>query len=110
MQHVGRQFDLFAHYPQFDRALDGKIMSVNEAYRGVGICKELTRHTIEYMLSQGIRLYHVMCTSHYSALVCERMGLEEIFRLNYRDYLVNGRQALRPAEPHEACRVFAQIF
>lgn len=110
MKYIGTQFDLFAQYPQFERALDCKIMSVNDAYRGVGIANALTQRTIECMLAQDLHLFHCMCSSHYSALVCKRLGMDEIYRLAYADYLVDGRQPLSPAEPHTTCRLFGKIF
>lgn len=109
IQYVATQFNLFEHYPQFQRALEGKIMSVNGAYRGAGIAKELTRRTIEYMISQDVHLFHVMCTSHFSALVCDRLGMNEIYTLNYLDYVVNGRHPLQPAKPHGYCRLYGMI-
>lgn len=110
MKYIGTQFDLFVRYPQYEHAVDCKIMSVNDAYRGVGIAKALTQRTVEYMLEQDLHLLHMMCSSHYSALVCERLGMEEIYRLAYSDYLVDGRQPLNPAEPHTTCRLFGKIF
>lgn len=108
MGYVETQFDLFERFPQFERALDAKIMSVNDAYRGCGIAKELTRHTIEYMLTQDMHLFHVLCTSQYSALVCERLGFEKQFEMLYRDYVEDGVTPVRPAEPHVAVRVYVR--
>lgn len=108
MAYVEQQFDLFERHPQHERALDAKIMSVNDAYRGCGIAKELTRRTIEYMREQDLHLFHVLCSSQFSALVCERLGFEKEYELLYRDYLEDGEAPVRPAEPHVAVRVYAR--
>lgn len=109
MSFVDTQFNIFDRFPQFERGLDAKIMSVNDAYRGVGICKALTQRTIEHMLELELRLFHVLCSSHYSALLCERLGFEKMHEMLYSEYLVDGVQPLRPAKPHEAVRVYARV-
>lgn len=106
--YVETQFDLFGCFAQYDRALDAKIISVNDAYRGVGIAKELTQRTIEFMLKQDLHLFHVLCSSHYSALMCERLGFEKQFEMMYKDYVENGNVPVRPADPHVAVRVYVR--
>lgn len=109
MDYAEGQIDLFGHYPQYDRAMDAKIMSVNDAYRGAGICKALTKRTIEHMAGLGLELFHVMCTSQFSAALCERLGFDKVYELPYADYLVDGVQVFKPAVPHVAMKVYAKI-
>lgn len=108
--YIDTQYNMFDVHPQFDRALDAKIMSVNDAYRGVGICKELTRRTVDYMREHDLQLFHVMCTSFYSSKVCESLGFDVVYKLNYKDYKVNGKNILLPAEPHDAVRCCTRII
>lgn len=108
MDHIETKYHLFNEYPDFDRAMDGKILSVNEQYRGMGIAKELTNRTIEYMHEHKIPLYHILCTSQYSAQVCERLGFTETYRLPYVDYVVDGENPLLPAAPHVAAKIYVK--
>lgn len=110
MAYVDTQFDLFQHFPQYDRALDAKIITVNDTYRGAGIAKALTQYTADYMKSNGLTLFHVMCTSHYSALLCERLGFKKMYEILYSDFVENGIQPILPAEPHTAMRLYARCF
>lgn len=99
---------MFDDFPDCNTALDGKILSVNEEYRGLGIAKELTRTTIEYMKENKIPLYHIMCSSQFSAQVCARLGFKETFALPYVDYVVNGENPVLPADPHVAVKIYVK--
>lgn len=108
MDHIESNFNFFDLYPEYDTALDGRILSVNEKYRGLGIAGALTRRTIEYMQENKIPLYHILCSSHFSAKVCERLGFKQLYQLPYLDYLVNGENPLKPAPPHLAATVYVK--
>lgn len=108
MDHIDTQYKLFDEYPEFDRALDGKILSVNDQYRGLGIAKQLTQRSIEYMQEHRIPLYHILCSSEYSAMVCARLGFTEKFVLPYIDYVVNGENPLLPTAPHVATKIYVK--
>lgn len=99
---------MFDLYPEYERALDGKILAVDASYRGLGIAGKLTTRTIEYMQEHGIPLFHVMCSSKYSARVCEKLGFDEVFSLPFLDYVVNGENPLLPADPHKDIKVMAK--
>lgn len=88
--------------------MDGKILAVNSNYRGLGIAGKLTTRTIEYMQENSIPLFHVMCSSKYSARVCEKLGFKEVFSLPFLDYVVNGENPLLPADPHKEIKVMAK--
>lgn len=88
--------------------MDGKILAVNSNYRGAGIAGKLTNRTIEYMKENGIPLFHVMCSSKFSARVCEKIGFEEVFSLPFLDYVVDGENPLLPAEPHTDIKIMAK--
>lgn len=108
MEHIESQFDLFKLYPDIDSFLDGKILSVNENYRGLGIAGKLTQRTIDYMHEHNIPMYHVLCSSHFSARVCEKLNFEIVYELPYADYVVNGETPLLPAKPHVAAKILVK--
>lgn len=108
MDHVDEQFDIFELYPDIDRFLDCKIISVDTNYRGMGIAGMLTDRTLDYASRNGIKLIHVLCSSHFSARVMEKMDFNEVYRLPYADYLVNGEQVFDPEKPHVALRILTK--
>ncbi|XP_075148438.1 speck isoform X2 [Haematobia irritans] len=108
MDYIEGDFNVFDLYPGIDTILDGKILSVNTNYRGLGIAGRLTESTLDYMREHNIPVMHVMCSSHYSARVMEKLGFHEVYRLNYADYKVNGEVMLKPDPPHVACRILVK--
>jgi len=53
LDKAGRETDVFGQYPNVDRIMKLKIITVNEEFRGLGICKALinkskyvTRHDL----------------------------------------------------------------
>lgn len=108
MDHVDENFNIFDLYQDVDRLLDIKIMSVNSNYRGLGIAGKLTDRTMEYVKENNIKLVHVLCSSHFSARVMEKMDFQEVYNLPYQDYLVNGEQMFDPAKPHVAVRILTK--
>jgi arylalkylamine N-acetyltransferase len=108
MDYIDEQFNIFDLYPDIDRFVDGKILSVDSTYRGLGIAGKLTDASINYMKEHNLKLYHVLCSSHFSARVMEKMDFHEVYKLNYSDYLVNGEQVLCPAKPHVAARILVK--
>ena len=108
MDYIDTKFNIFDLYPDIDSFVDGKILAVDPNYRGYGIAGELTDRTIEYMKQNKIKIFHVLCSSHFSARVCEKMGFTEVFRLPYDEYVVDGTQVLCPEKPHVAARIFTK--
>lgn len=108
MDHVEETFKIFDLYPNEDVILDGKILSVDSNYRGLGIAGRLTERAYEYMRSNKISVYHVICSSQYSARVMEKLGFHEVYKLNYADYKVDGETVFKPAQPHVAIRVLVK--
>lgn len=45
LNKIKREAGVFAQYPNVDRILEIKIVTVNEAYRGQGVCKALVDKT-----------------------------------------------------------------
>ncbi|XP_011191301.1 arylalkylamine N-acetyltransferase 1 isoform X1 [Zeugodacus cucurbitae] len=107
-ERIEENFNVFDLYPDTDVILDGKILSVNTEYRGLGIAGRLTESTLDYMKEHNIPVMHVLCSSHYSARVMEKLGFHEVYSLNYSDYKVNGEVVFTPAEPHVAARILVK--
>ncbi|XP_055545999.1 arylalkylamine N-acetyltransferase 1-like isoform X2 [Wyeomyia smithii] len=110
MDYVDDHFNIFDLYQDVDRMLDIKIMSVDNRYRGLGIAGKLTDRTMQCVKERNIKLVHVLCSSHFSARVMEKIGFQEVYKLPYRDYLVNGEQVFDPEEPHTAARILVKKF
>lgn len=108
-RYIDTIYNVFDVHPEYDMVMDAKIMSVNDAYRGVGIGKELTRRSVEWMKDNDVHVFHVMCTSHFSAKVCEATGFKVVFTLAFKDYKVNGVNPIIPAAPHEFVQCFTRI-
>lgn len=108
MDYIDENFNIFDLYPDKDVVLDGKIVSVNSNYRGLGIAGRLTEHTLQYMRDNHISLMQVLCSSHFSARVMEKIGFSEVYRLNYCDYKVNDNIVFAPAMPHTAARILVK--
>lgn len=108
MEYIESQFDLFKMFPDIDSFLDGKILSVNENYRGLGIAGKLTERTLEYMREHKIPMYHILCSSHFSARVCEKLDFKRVYELLYEDYVVNGETPLVPAKPHVSAKILVK--
>lgn len=45
LDKIKREADVFGQYPRVDRIMEIKIVAVNEAYRGQGVCKALIDKT-----------------------------------------------------------------
>lgn len=60
------------------------------------------------MRSNSLSVMHVLCTSEFSAKALFKLNFEEIYKLNYKDFLENGEVVFIPAQPHVACRIMAK--
>lgn len=109
LDYIDSKFDMFKLHPEVDTFLDGKILAVDGKCRGQGIAGKLTDKTIEYMQNHNIKVFHVLCTSHFSARVLEKMNFEEVYRLPYTEYKVEGKVILAPKSPHFAARIFKKL-
>lgn len=109
MDFIDTKFNIFDLYPDIKSFVDGKILSVDPKYRGLGIAGQLTDKTIAFMKANNLRIFHVLCTSHFSARVLEKMDFNEVFNVPYSDYVdEDGKQILCPEKPHVAARVFTK--
>lgn len=108
MEYIDHRYSTFNLYPDIDKVLDAKILSVNSNYRGYGIAGKLMEKTMQYMRENEIKVIQVLCSSHFSARVCEKMGFKKVYILPFIDYIVNGENPILPAEPHKAIQILVQ--
>lgn len=108
MEYIEERFHLFKHYPDCNLGIDTKIISVHPKYGGIGIGNKLITESIKCARENNVELFNVMCSSYYSARVCEKLGFEKSYELPYVDYVVNGENPLKPAPPHNAVRIMVQ--
>ncbi|XP_055381636.1 arylalkylamine N-acetyltransferase 1-like [Condylostylus longicornis] len=106
IDNINEHYDIFQQYPDSETFLDGKAIAVNPNYRGLGIAGELIKRTIQYMKENNIQAMMRTCSSAFSARVMEKLNMKEVYRINYKDFIVNNEQILNPDSPHVACRVF----
>lgn len=105
---VGQDSNVFARFPDCDKAMTVKIISVNRAFRGQGIAKELMNKTRDMARDLGCGFITVDCTSHFTALALKKLGFELHYSLKYSDYKENGEAVFKPEPPHEAVTVYVQ--
>ncbi|KAF7271333.1 hypothetical protein GWI33_015777 [Rhynchophorus ferrugineus] len=108
LERVSKESDVFARFPDSDTAVTVKILSVNDAYRGQGIARELVNKTRELAKQIGAGFITVDCTSHFTALAVKKLGFELHYKLNYADHKENDEVVFKPELPHEAVTVYVQ--
>jgi len=108
MDYIDSAFNIFDLYPNADLILDGKILSVDNKYRGCGIAGHLTKAALNYMKRNKITVMHIICSSFYSTRVMKKLGFHEVFNVNYKDFLINGQSVLNPDLPHESCKILVK--
>lgn len=108
LDKVAIESDVFARFPDCDKAMTVKIISVNGAYRGQGIAKELMNKTRDMAKELGAGFMTVDCTSHFTALALKKLGFELHYSLNYADHKEDGEVVFKPEPPHEAVTVYVQ--
>ncbi|XP_022193040.1 dopamine N-acetyltransferase isoform X2 [Nilaparvata lugens] len=109
LQDVGKQSDVFGQFPDVDRMLEVRIISVDDAYRGQGIAKALIEKTRLEGEKMGIPLMRVDCTSAFSAKAVARLGFHCVYTLQYADYLdKQGQRVFDPPSPHTCCKTFVR--
>ncbi|XP_025423942.1 dopamine N-acetyltransferase-like isoform X2 [Sipha flava] len=107
LDKIKKEADVFEQYPNVNRILEIKIVTVNEAYRGQGVCKALVDKTKDYALKMGCQMIYVECTSHFSAKAVERLGFQCIYSLAYTDYVnEQGEMVFKTQSPHRYAKVY----
>ncbi|XP_015363578.1 PREDICTED: dopamine N-acetyltransferase-like isoform X1 [Diuraphis noxia] len=99
LDKAGRDVDVFGHYPNINRIMELKIITVNEAYRGQGVCKALINKSKELALELGYQMIYVECSSHFTAKAVERFGFQCIYSLSYSDYVNKQNDVVFKTQP-----------
>lgn len=102
------QFNAFDKFPDQHAILDVHFISVCADYRRKGIAENLIRHTWNFTKQQNIGLCQMGCTSYYSARLCVKMDFEQCYEIDYKNYIVDGKNPLEPLQPHEKFRLFVK--
>ncbi|XP_060868424.1 arylalkylamine N-acetyltransferase 1-like [Metopolophium dirhodum] len=101
---IRRDIDLYEKYPNVDRIMELKIISVNEKYRGQGVCKALINKLKELALKLEYKMMYAECSSCFTAKAMERAGFQCIYSLSYSDYVnKQGKQVFNMAQPPHEC-------
>jgi len=107
LDKVEREANVFKKYPNVDRIMDIKIISVDKSFRGLGVCKALFDKTIEVSKEKECPIIYVECSSHFSAKAAERLGFTCIYTLYFQDYVnENGEVIFKTNPPHNASKVY----
>ncbi|XP_027852763.2 arylalkylamine N-acetyltransferase 1-like [Aphis gossypii] len=102
LDKAGRDTDFFGQYPNIDRIMKLEIITVNEAYRGQGVCKALVNKSKELALELGYQMIGVDCSSNFTAMAVERFGFQCIYSFPYSDYVnKQGEVVFKTQPPHE---------
>lgn len=91
--------------------VNGMALCVAENYRGRGIGFKLYQENMKLAKDLGYKVYNCDCTSFYSIAICEKLGMTELFKIKFSDYVYeNGKQILDVKKPHVETKVFAQVL
>ncbi|XP_025418855.1 dopamine N-acetyltransferase-like [Sipha flava] len=108
LDKVQREANVFGQYPNANRIMDLKIITVDKAYRGQGICKALVNKTRELALELECQIIYVECSSHFTAKTAEKLGFKCIYSLSYLDYVnEQGEVIFNTQSPHRHFKVYA---
>lgn len=105
---VERGSDVFGKFPDVDKLVEVRIVSVDSALRGRGIAKVLLEKSTELAKQHEYPLIRIDCTSHFSALAVARLGYECVFKMPYEDYRRNGEPVFHPEPPHKEVTTYVR--
>lgn len=94
-QELTARFPLFERYPECDRALKAGILSVDTAYRGLGIANALLAKTLQYARDSGYPLVMCIGLNVFSEKMCVRAEFEEIGRIVLAEWEFEGQRPLQ---------------
>ncbi|XP_022182153.1 dopamine N-acetyltransferase-like [Myzus persicae] len=111
LDKAGRETNVFGQYPNVDRMMELKIITVNEEYRGLGICKALINKSKELALELGYQIMYVECSSHFTAKAVESCGFQCIYSLRYLDYVnKQGEVVFKTKPPHKFLKIHVLLL
>lgn len=102
LHYVDRQVNADGKFKN-QNVLEIRIISVDTNWRGKGIAKLLMERATEIAREYNFHVMRADCTSMFSGKLCERLGFEAVYRLNYKDYVdEDGKPVFKPIHPHTA--------
>lgn len=104
LNFMEQEADIFGRYPEIDHYIDGAILSVDGNYRSYGIGSKLFTALIELCRERNVPVLKVFCSSTFTARICEKFGLVNIFEIAYSDIKLDGLPSLNVPEPHTTAR------
>ncbi|XP_036142829.1 dopamine N-acetyltransferase isoform X2 [Monomorium pharaonis] len=108
LHHLDKGVNMVGQFRD-SNVLEVRIVSVDINWRGKGIAKTLIEKAGEIAKQQGFHYLRADCTSLFSAKICERLGFEQIYKINYSDYVdEDGKPIFSPASPHLAAATYAK--
>ncbi|XP_025418856.1 dopamine N-acetyltransferase-like [Sipha flava] len=106
-----REVDIFNQYPNVDLIMDMKIITVDKAYRGHGICKALVDKTKELALELGCQMMFLECSSYFTAKTAEGFGFKRIYLLPFLNYVnEQGEIVFKTQPPHTHFRIYVLVL
>lgn len=108
---VGRESDIFKQFPDVDKVIDIRIVSVDDSCRGQGIAKALLDKTKVLAKDLGYPMVRVDCTSHFSAKAVARLGFQCVYTLPYSEHLSkDGEPVFTPEPPHTCVKTYVHLI
>ncbi|XP_055610285.1 arylalkylamine N-acetyltransferase-like 2 [Uranotaenia lowii] len=90
-----------------DQAYHLDMVGVNPNFRGKSIGEILQEKHMELACAKGLRVLSAYVTGPYSARICERLGMQCVYTLPYRDYRdESGRVVFRGTELYTVLKCF----
>lgn len=102
--------NIFRYYPDVETYVDGAVLSVDRKYRSHGIGSKLFTALIALCKERNVPILKVVCSSSFTARICERLGLKKIFEIPYREMKLDDLPTLDIPEPHSIASVYCLDF
>ncbi|XP_067011555.2 arylalkylamine N-acetyltransferase 1 isoform X1 [Anabrus simplex] len=100
---VEKRADLFNRFPDVDKLMEVRVLSVDGAHRGRGIATALLNKTREMAEENSLKMLRADCTSKFSARAMIRLGAHCAFEMPYVTYCdESGKPIFTPDSPHIA--------
>lgn len=110
LAHLAECANVFERF-NVDKSLHIHVMSVDAAYRGKSIGKNLMEKCIEAGKSLGYPLISTDCTNVFSIKIAEKLGMECVNTLAFSDYKdENGQQLFKPPLPNTHIKTFIKVL
>lgn len=103
---LDRKVNLAERFPRLREFVEGKVIAVDGKLRGMGIAAQLVQRMFQEMQKRQLPLMSIQCSGFYSAQVMIRLGFEQVAAIPYKDFLIDGHQAIKPKEPHVQITAF----